>query len=192
MNNAKLIRIDDDAAVAALGEKYAKAFEFLRRPDLKDLPLGRQEIDGDRVYAIICENDLKPIGEVQRPEFHKRYVDVQAPITGTELFGVPDLPEEVANGPFDEKGDGALFDAKCPMQPVQPGECIIFEPFVAHAPCHTDVPGTRVRKAIVKVLYVAVKAKPECCSEQNRNGAREPVKRASARDFASKMAVVES
>ena len=108
MNNAKLIRIDDDAAVAALGEKYAKAFEFLRRPDLKDLPLGRQEIDGDRVYAIICENDLKPIGEVQRPEFHKRYVDVQAPITGTELFGVPDLPEEVANGPFDEKGDGAL------------------------------------------------------------------------------------
>ena len=72
MNNAKLIRIDDDAAVAALGEKYAKAFEFLRRPDLKDLPLGRQEIDGDRCYAIICENDLKPIGEVQRPEFHKR------------------------------------------------------------------------------------------------------------------------
>ena len=58
MNNAKLIRIDDDAAVAALGEKYAKAFEFLRRPDLKDLPLGRQELDGDRVYAIICENDL--------------------------------------------------------------------------------------------------------------------------------------
>ena len=49
MNNAKLIRIDDDAAVAALGEKYAKAFEFLRRPDLKDMPLGRQEIDGDRV-----------------------------------------------------------------------------------------------------------------------------------------------
>ena len=39
---------------------------------------------------------------------------------------------------------------------------------------------------------VAVKAKPECCSEQNRNGAREPVKRASARDFASKMAIVES
>ena len=39
------------------------------------------------------------------------------------------------------------------MQPVKPGECIVFEPFVAHAPCHTDVPGTRVRKAIVKVLY---------------------------------------
>ena len=82
MNNAKIVRIDDDAAVAALGEKYAKAFEFLRRTDLGDLPLGRHEIDGDRVYAIIGENDLKPIGEVQRPEFHKRYIDVQAPISG--------------------------------------------------------------------------------------------------------------
>ena len=91
MNSAKVIRIDDDAAVAALGEKYAKAFEFLRRPDLKDLPLGRQEIDGDNVFAIVAENDLKPIGEVQRPEFHKRYIDIQAPLTGTELFGVPDL-----------------------------------------------------------------------------------------------------
>ncbi len=43
-----------------------------------------------------------------------------------------------------------------------------------------------------KFRRVAVKAKAECCSEQNRNGAREPVKRASARDFASKMAIVES
>ena len=134
------------------GRSTQRRHQFLRRPDLKDLPLGRQEIDGDNVFAIVAENDLKPIGEVQRPEFHKRYIDIQAPLTGTELFGVPDLPEEVANGPFDEKGDGALFDAKCPMQAVKPGECIIFEPLVAHAPCHTDVPGTRVRKVIVKVL----------------------------------------
>ena len=54
MNRAKVVRIDDDAAVAALGKKYAKAFEFLRRPDFKDLPLGRQDIDGDRCFAIIC------------------------------------------------------------------------------------------------------------------------------------------
>ena len=32
---------------------------------------------------------------------------------------------------------------------------------------------------------VEVKAKPECCSEQNRNGVRGPVKRASAIDIAS-------
>ena len=153
MNTAKIFRLDDESAVSEFGEKYKKAFAFLRRADLVDLQPGRHEIDGDRVFAIVSDNELKPVGSVQRPEFHKRYVDVQAPITGTELFGVPDLPEEVANGPFDEKGDGALFDAKCPMQPVKPGECIIFEPCVAHAPCHTDVPGTRVRKAIVKVLY---------------------------------------
>lgn len=160
MNNAKIVRIDDEAATAALGEKYAKAFEFLRRPDLAGLPLGRYEIDGERVFAIVAENDLKPVGDRQRPEFHKRYSDIQAPITGVELFGVPDLPAEVANGPFDEKGDAALFDAVCPMRAVKPGECIVFEPFVAHAPCHTDVPGSRVRKVIVKVLGEGAGVRP--------------------------------
>ena len=37
-----------------------------------------------------------------------------------------------------------------------------------------------------KLRYaVAVKAKPECCSEQNRNGKRGPVKLASAIDIGS-------
>ena len=41
MNTAKILRIDDEPATAALGARYAKAFEFLRRPDLRDLPTGR-------------------------------------------------------------------------------------------------------------------------------------------------------
>ena len=152
MNTAKILRIDDEPATAALGARYAKAFEFLRRPDLRDLPTGRYEIDGKRVYAIVSDNDLKPVGTLQRPEFHKRYIDVQAPLSGEELFGLPDLPTAVAEGPFDDANDCALFDAPCPMRAVRPGECIVFEPLVAHAPCHTDVPGTRLRKVIVKVL----------------------------------------
>ena len=55
-------------------------------------------------------------------------------------------PTAVADGPFDDENDCALFDAPCPMRAVRPGECIVFEPLVAHAPCHTDAPGTRLRK----------------------------------------------
>ena len=75
------------------------------------------------------------------------------PLTDEELFGLPDLPEAVANGPFDDEKDIAFFDAPCPMRAVRPGQCIVIEPLVAHAPCHTDEPGTRLRKAIVKVLF---------------------------------------
>ena len=153
MNTAKVIDIEDNNAVAALGEKFAKAFAFLRRTDLMRLAPGRYSIDGERVFAIISDNDLKAVGEVQRPEFHKKYADVQAPLTDEEMFGLPDLPDEVARGPFDDEKDIAFFDASCPMRVVRPGECIVIEPFVAHAPCHSDDPGTRLRKVIVKVLW---------------------------------------
>ena len=153
MNTARIFDIDDDASVAALGGKFAKAFKFLRRPDLQRLAPGRYSIDGERVFAIISDNDLKAVGAMQRPEFHKRYADVQAPLTDEELFGLPDLPEAVANGPFDDEKDIAFFDAPCPIRAVRPGQCIVIEPLVAHAPCHTDEPGTRLRKAIVKVLF---------------------------------------
>ena len=152
MNSAKVIRIDDDAAVAALGEKYAKAFEFLRRPDLKDLPLGRQEIDGDNVFAIVAENDLKPIGEVQRPEFHKRYIDIQAPITGEETIGVCDLPRNAVEQPFDEARDYALYAVKTRPLTVRPGEFAVFFPKIdLHMPgCTTGKPA-RIRKLVIKV-----------------------------------------
>ena len=39
--------------------------------------------------------------------------------------------------------------------------------------------------------YVAVKAKPECCSEQNRNREKRLVERASVHDFAFKTTIIE-
>ena len=34
---------------------FAKAFDFLLRPDLKELPVGKYDIDADRVYAIVSK-----------------------------------------------------------------------------------------------------------------------------------------
>ena len=151
MNNSKILRIDDIAAAAEFGEKYAKAFEFLRRPDLTRLAPGRYSIDGDRVFAIVSDNDLKAVGAIQTVEFHKKYADIHSPFTGDELMGLPDLPDVVANGPFDYEKDCAVYDAPCPMRAIHPGECIVCEPLVPHAPCYADEPGVRLRKVIVKV-----------------------------------------
>jgi YhcH/YjgK/YiaL family protein len=152
MNTAKTFRIDDVDAAAAYGEKYAKAFEFLRRPDLMHLAPGRYSIDGDRTFAIVSDNDLKAVGTSQQVEFHKKYADIHAPFTGEELMGLPDLPEVVAKGPFDDEKDFAVYEAPCPMRTIYPGECIVCEPLVPHAPCYTDDPGRRLRKVVVKVL----------------------------------------
>ena len=42
-----------------------------------------------------------------------------------------------------------------------------------------------------QISHVAVKAKPECCSEQNRNREKRLVERASVHDFALKTTIIE-
>ena len=47
--------IDKADSIARMSSSYAKAVAFLKRPDLKSLPLGRHEIDGEKVTAEILE-----------------------------------------------------------------------------------------------------------------------------------------
>jgi YhcH/YjgK/YiaL family protein len=54
----------------------AKAFAFLERPDLKDLPVGTYEIDGKRVYAMVQIGAGRP-REGAMLEAHREYIDIQ-------------------------------------------------------------------------------------------------------------------
>jgi hypothetical protein len=51
--------------------------------------------------------------------------------------------------------------------------------------------GASVILQVLCKCCVAVKAKPECCSEQNRNPEKRLVERASVHDFALKTTIVE-
>ena len=68
-----------------LSERFRKAYAFLARPDLCDLPLGRNEIDGDEVYANVLEYDTVPAAEKEL-EAHHDYYDVQYVASGEEML----------------------------------------------------------------------------------------------------------
>lgn len=136
----------------SLNPLFARAFAFLNRTDLAELPLGKYEIDGDRCWANLMEVDLKP-AESCRLEAHRRYIDIQAPITGAESIGLARMDEAALALPFDEEGDYVLYDGKFESMTLEPGDfAIFFPPLCAHAPCGR-VPGgsARIRKAVVKV-----------------------------------------
>ena len=59
--------------------------DWLGKNDPKDLPLGRTEIDGSRVFANVMEAKTKR-REDARFEFHHRYADVQIDLEGEERF----------------------------------------------------------------------------------------------------------
>ena len=144
-------RIADCGAYAPLHPHFRIAFEFLRRPDLATLPVGRYEIKPGRIWAMVQECPLTQFGDVQRPEVHHDFIDIQAPIDGPETYGLYDCMMDPF-APFDRGKDIAFADRKTKPLTLEPGEFAIFFPGNgAHAPCKTlGDPVTR-KKLVIKI-----------------------------------------
>jgi len=142
-------KIENCGAFAGLHPRFQKAFEFLRRPDLATLPVGRYEIETNNVWAMVQELPLTPFGEIQRTEVHRKFIDIQAPIDGPETYGLLERTTESFE-PFDVEKDYGLADYKTKPLTLEPGEFAIFFPGNgAHAPCKTLGPKTVTRKKLV-------------------------------------------
>ncbi len=136
---------------ASLGERFARGFTFLRRPDLAELPPGRHEIDGQDLYATIMEVDLKTPAEGFW-EAHRRYADIQFLLSGTERMGIADISALRTSKPYDQSGDVEIFTGTGQSILVPPGHFTIFLPHDAHMPgLRPDAEAARVKKVVVKV-----------------------------------------
>ena len=132
---------------------FPKAFEFLKRPDVADLPSGRYDIDGDRCWAMVQEVELKPLAE-RKLETHRKFIDIQAPLTGAESIGLAKMTAEAQALPFDEEKDFVLYDGESRPVTLVPGEfAIFFPPLDAHAPCCSVQDGpVKIKKVVIKIL----------------------------------------
>lgn len=133
----------------ALADGLAEAFQFLRRADLAELTEGRHDIDGDRLYALIVRGEGKPHAEAKL-EIHRRYIDVQYSIQGTDEIGWSPLSAcSTPTAPFDEAQDAGLYtDPPAAWFDLPPATFTILFPADAHAPMAG--PGL-LHKAVVKV-----------------------------------------
>lgn len=133
----------------ALHPAFAQAFAFLRQPGLAQLAPGRYEIDGDRIFCTISEGSGKGKGGA-RLEAHRKYIDIQYVIAGTDVMGWSPLTAcQTLDGDFDPGKDIIFFrDAPQRWTEVAPGAFTIFFPEDVHAP----MGGTGlIRKAVIKV-----------------------------------------
>lgn len=70
----------------ALNTGFAKAFAFLQRPDLRELPVEKYEIDGDRVNAMVSKDPGRR-KEDSLLETHEKFIDIQLVLAGTDTMG---------------------------------------------------------------------------------------------------------
>ena len=136
-----------------LGERFAKAYAFLAQENLDALPLGRNEIDGDDVFANVQEYTTVPADE-KLFEAHRAYYDVQFVVSGEELLQYVPLESTRATQPFDEASDFCLYEAACEPSSIalRAGELAVLAPEDAHKPgCTLSGENKSVRKIVVKV-----------------------------------------
>jgi biofilm protein TabA len=135
---------------------FHAAFDFLSDPQTASLPDGKQEIDGERIFAIVQQYQPKPI-EQGKLEAHRRYWDVQYLAAGEERMGWTPLDDRLQiTEPYDDARDVGFFRGHCELFRVPAGTFVIFGPHDVHMPSLAlEVPGQAtppmVRKIVVKV-----------------------------------------
>ena len=142
-------RLENAGQYSSLHPAFARAFAFLRRPDLASLEPGKHIIDGEKLFCIIAKDPGKKKNEA-RLEAHRKYIDIQYLIAGTDEMGWrPAADCRQVDNVYDETNDIMFFKDKPEAWfRVAAGSFIIFFPKDAHAPLISD---GQLHKAVVKI-----------------------------------------
>jgi biofilm protein TabA len=135
----------------ALNRNFEKAFEFLKREDLGDLPVGKYEIDGENVFAMVQEYETKDL-ENAKYEAHRKYIDIQYLIEGTENMGYASMNKLEVASIYSEENDFMLLTGNPRLILLNEGEFFILFPEDAHMPGIFHKERKKVKKVVVKVI----------------------------------------
>ena len=136
-----------------LGEKFKKAFEYLKSNDLLKLDNGKYEIDGENIFVSVQDYNTKPESE-GKFEAHKKYADIQFIIKGEEKIGYTDVTNCTNLTNYDEEKDIEFLKNNEPENHfafAKEGDFLIFLPQDAHMPCISICDSSYVKKAVVKI-----------------------------------------
>lgn len=141
-----------------LPEAIQRALQFLRSTDFSQQEAGEVEIDERDIYAQIIDMTTRPKAE-NRPEVHRRYIDIQFLAWGEEIIGVA---ADCGNNKISESllaerdiifYHGAENESEITMTP---GSYAIFFPQDVHRPACIKNKATPIRKVVVKVALTAL------------------------------------
>jgi YhcH/YjgK/YiaL family protein len=116
---------------------------------------GRHELEGEDLYASLSTYETGEPGE-KNFEAHRRYIDIQAVLSGREVLHWAPLAGLRPRGGYSEAEDIAMYEdppARDVAVPLAPGTFVVLFPQDAHKPgCRVrKARGERVRKLVIKV-----------------------------------------
>lgn len=143
-------KLSNSNLYSGLGERINKAFAYLKETDFSKMELGKYQIDGENIFALVNEYTTKDVSE-GKLEAHKKYIDVQFVAKGKELMGYAPLQSQTVIDPYNEQNDITFFNGEKSFTLVEEEMFAIFFPTDVHLPgIKVDEPAY-VKKVVVKV-----------------------------------------
>jgi biofilm protein TabA len=136
----------------ALGERFARLFDFLKATDFSKIADGNYELDGRNIYYMLTSTTTALAAE-KKYEIHEKYIDVHYVLKGHESIWYTDVESLAPLTEYDEQKDIRFYKDGPGSESVLGAEdFIIFFPNEAHKPlCAVGNPAP-LRKVVVKII----------------------------------------
>ena len=148
-----LDNMKNTALYESVHPKFAAAFAFCRKAVEENLPVGKYELDGTALYAMVQEYNTKLTADAKF-EGHRNYIDIQFMVSGTEVMKWADIAKMTENVPYNPDKDCQFYAPRegAAEAAVEAGEYAIFFPQDIHMPCVSlnETPAA-AKKVVVKV-----------------------------------------
>lgn len=100
--------------------------------------------------VMIQRGITRPLEDV-KAEAHRKYLDIQLVVEGSECCGWAKTEDMRLVGEFDTERDCGFYEGDMMYFEVKPGVCYVLYPEDAHAPCrHLQTP-TEYTKLVIKL-----------------------------------------
>lgn len=132
-------------------QHWDQAFHFLKTADLKNLPLGKQELEGEHLFVSVMEYFAKQKQDALY-ESHKNYIDIQYVISGEEIMGLTTLDKVEIREPYNEEKDITFYNSEeGNYYQATPENFFVFFPEDVHRPSITTGDSIWIKKIVVKI-----------------------------------------
>lgn len=145
-----LDKLENAALYEGISENLKKGFDFLKNTDLLSIEIGRYEIDGNTVFALVSEYDSKK-PEDCKLEAHQVYADIQFIVSGREAIGFATLNNQTVTAEYNPDKDIVFFSGEATPLIMEAGLFAVFFPQDTHRPCMQIDGPEKVKKVVVKV-----------------------------------------
>lgn len=144
--------IENISKYASINKNFIKAFRFIEENNLEEFSEGKYEVDGDNVFISIQTYITRD--EVENKwEAHKKYIDIQYILKGTEVMGYKNLLDLNLTEDLLEEKDVAFYEEveNWVKLNLKAGDFAIFFPEDGHKPCCLSKEPELILKAVIKV-----------------------------------------